>query len=762
MGTLRGVKMIGKTISHYRILEKLGEGGMGVVYKAEDTKLSRAVAVKLLTPHLGGADEARRRFIQEAKTACTLDHPNICTIYEIDETNDGRLFMVMALYEGRTVKEHIAEGPLDIARAIDIAIGVARGLERAHERGIIHRDIKPANIMVTSDGVVKIMDFGIAKLAGGATFTRAGSSIGTVAYMSPEQASGRAADHRTDIWSLGVLLYEMLTGQRPFSGDYDQAVIYAIMHEEPKLLTALRRDVPADLEHVAMKAMAKPPAQRYQSTAEMRVAFESCAHSMAPGAVPSSGNKPEHLPSIAVLPFKDMSPQQDQEYFCEGIAEELLNALVQIEGLRVAARTSSDQFKDKGMDVRDIGRELNVKSVLEGSVRKSGDRLRITAQLINVEDGYHLFSEKYDRTADDIFAIQDEISLAIVDKLKVKLLKGEEAKLVKRHTANEEAYRLYLQGLYFWNRRHEGELQRGIEYFQKAIAIDPEYALPYSGIADCCFSIGFLDFLAPKEAFGRCKEAALKAVKLDADLAEAHTSLAAALLFFDWDWPGAEAEFQRAIGLKSSYATARFLHGFCLSAMGRFDDAIAEAKRAVELDPIQPGIRAAHAHSLWLAGRYNEAKTASRALTEFDRNFFLGWLLLGQSYAEVGGFAEAEDAFRKADAVTGGTSTLVLGLWGHALGLAGKRDEARSILDRLLELRKSKYASAQNIASLYWLLDKQNEAFEWLEKAIEERDHWFWYAEYHPHLRGMRSDPRFQEILRRLRPDSWRGPFVNQ
>ena len=749
------MNMIGRTVSHYRIFEKLGEGGMGVVYKAEDTRLGRAVAIKVLPPRLGGDDEAKKRFEQEAKAASMLDHPNICTIYEIDEMGDGQIFMVMALYEGSTVKERLVQGPLDLARAIDIAIGVARGLERAHERGIIHRDIKPANIMVTNDGIVKLMDFGIAKLAGGATITKTGSSLGTAAYMSPEQVSGGDTDHRTDIWSLGVLLYEMLTGRRPFTGEYDHAIVYAIMNEELKSPSVFRQDLPAELERIVMRAMAKSPAARYGSAGDMRAALESCARALVTGGVArASGTKHEQLPSIAVLPFKDMSPQQDQEYFCEGIAEELLNALVQIEGLRVAARTSSAQFKDKAVNVRAIGKELGVQSVLEGSVRKSGNRLRITAQLINVEDGYHLFSEKYDRTVEDIFGIQDEISLAIVDRLKVRLLSGDRSKLTKRHTENEEAYRLYLQGRYFWNRRHEGGVQRGIEYFQKAIAIDPEYALAYSGIADCYFSLGFLDFLAPKVAFGKCREAALKAVELDPNLAEAHASLAIAIQFFDWNWPGAEAEFGRAIDLNPNYAVVHYFYGPFLTAMGRFDEAIAEERRAVELDPIQPAIRASLAFTSRVAGRAGDAIESARALTEFDPNFFLGWLNLGNSCTDVGKFAEAEDALRKTDDLTGGTSTLILGHLGYALGRAGKRDEARSILNRLLELRRSKYASAELIASLHWLLDNQDAAFEWLERAIEERDHWLCYAKYEPDLRGMRSDPRFQGILRRLRLDA--------
>jgi serine/threonine protein kinase/Flp pilus assembly protein TadD len=745
--------MFGKTISHYRILEKLGEGGMGVVYRAEDTRLGRAVAIKVLPQHLGGDDEAKRRFIQEAKAASTLDHPNICTIHEIDETKDGQIFMVMALCEGHTVREMLARGPLDLVRAVDIAIGVARGLERAHERGIVHRDIKPANIMVAGDGAVKIMDFGIAKLAGEATITRKGSSIGTVAYMSPEQTSGKAVDQRTDIWSLGVVLYEMLTGQRPFGGDYDQAVMYAIMNEEPKPPSALRRDVPGELERIVMKAMTKSPAERYRSAGDMRAALESCARTIAAGAdsaPPATGTEQRRLPSIAVLPFKDMSPEKDQDYLCEGIAEELLNALVQIEGLRVAARTSSAQFKDKAVNVQAIGRELGVQSVLEGSVRKSGDRLRITAQLINVDDGYHLFSEKYDRAAGDIFAIQDEISLAIVDKLKVRLLRDERSKLVKRHTESEEAYRLYLQGRYFWNRRHEGGVQKGLEYFQKTIAIDPDYALPYSGMADCYFSLGFFDYLAPKEAFGKCKKAALKAVELDPDLAEAHASLGNAFFYFDWEYPAAEAEFRRAIGLNPNYAAVHYFYGMFLTATGRFDHAVAQERRAMELDPIQPVIRAALAFTLRLADRNDEAIATGRASIEFDPNFFVSWLNLGQSYALIGKFADGEDAIRKADDLTGGTSTLILGVLGHVLDLAGKRDEARSILNQMLELSKSKYASAQLIAILYWLFNEQDAAFEWLERAIEERDHWVCYQYYLPAVREMHSDPRIQGILRRL------------
>jgi serine/threonine-protein kinase len=546
----------------------------------------------------------------------------------------------------------------------------------------------------------------------------------------------------------------MITGDTPFRGEYEQAVSYSIVNEAPKPPSAHRPEVPAGLDSLVMNALAKSPAERYQSAEEMRADLESCAHSLASVSAPGGATGHDRLPSIAVLPFKDMSPQQDQEYFCEGIAEELLNDLVQIEGLRVAARTSSEQFKNKGMDVRAKGRELGVQSILEGSVRKSGDRLRITAQLINVEDGYHLFSEKYDRTAEDIFAIQDEIALAVVDRLKVRLLRGDRSKLIKRHTENEEAYRLYLQGRYFWNRRHEGGLQRGIECFGEAIAIDPEYALPYSGVADCYYDFGWYDYLPPREAFGKCKKAAMKALELDPDLAEAHASLAVALQFFDWDWVAAEAEFKRAIELNPKYASAHHFHSMFLAGVGKCEEAIAEAKRARDLDPIQPVIRLSLGWNLYCAGRHVDAAEHGRAMIEFDPNFFAAWIVLGLASAELGRYTEAEEAIEKGDVLAGGTSTLVLGIKGQVAALAGKREEARAILDRMLALRSSRYVSALLISSIYSNLGETDLAFEWLERAFEERDHWLVYARTLSIMRLMCPDPRFQAIMSRLRLDA--------
>jgi len=445
--------MINKIISHYKILEKLGEGGMGVVYKAQDTKLKRIVALKFLTPQALGNKEERIRFFNEAQTAALLDHPNICTIYEIDEVND-QIFIATAYVEGESLKQKLESGPLKLEEALKIAIQVAEGLKEAHDKDIVHRDIKSANIMVTNKGQAKIMDFGLAKSTVGIPETKTEVTMGTVAYMSPEQASGEDADQRTDIWSLGVVLYEMLSGQLPFKGDYNQALMYSILNQKPESIKTLRSNVPLELEQIINKALGKSPDSRYQSAKEICIELKNVSKS-------SESVKEKSQPSIAVLPFVNLSADPEQEYFCDGMAEEIINALTHVEGLRVVARTSAFSFRGKVIDIREIGKMLNVKTLLEGSVRKAGNQIRIAAQLVNVADGYHLWSERYDRDIgqlccpEDIFAIQDEISLAIVDNLKVKLFGEEKEKLIKRHTEDIDAYSLYLKGRYFWNKRTE-------------------------------------------------------------------------------------------------------------------------------------------------------------------------------------------------------------------------------------------------------------------------------------------------------------------
>jgi len=449
---------------------------MGVVYKAEDTRLERAVALKFLPAEVLRYPDSKKRFVQEARAASALDHPNICTIYEIDETPEGQTFIAMAYYAGETLEEKLDKGEIAPADACDITEKIAKGLAEAHKKGIIHRDIKPSNIFLTEDGHVKIIDFGLAKLAQQTKLTKEHTTLGTVRYMSPEQARGDEVDHRMDIWSLGVLCYEMLTGRAPFRDDYDQAVIYSILNETPEKIRTLRPDVPPAVEKIIGKSLAKNPEERYERIEDLINDLQSVEKASL--STPSGEEPGREKRSIAVLPFVDMSPEKDQEYFCDGLAEELINALAHIRSLRVAARTSAFSFRGGNYDIFEIGRKLKVDTVLEGSIRKAGNRLRITAQLVGTADGYHLWSEKYDRNMEDIFAIQDEISLAIVDKLKIELLGDEESMLVKRGTDNLEAYDLYMRGRFFWEKRGLS-LKTAIGYFKRAIELNPDYALAH-------------------------------------------------------------------------------------------------------------------------------------------------------------------------------------------------------------------------------------------------------------------------------------------
>jgi TolB-like protein/Tfp pilus assembly protein PilF len=743
--------MIGQTISHYKILSKLGEGGMGIVYKAEDTKLGRSVALKFL-PHSPGDADARKRFVHEAQAASSLEHPNICSIHEIDETPDGRMFIVMPCYEGEPLQAKIERGPLKLDEAVEIAIQVTSGLAKAHEKGIVHRDIKPGNIFLTSDGLAKIVDFGLAKLSGRTKLTRTGTAPGTVSYMSPEQLRGGDVDHRTDLWALGVVLFEMLTGETPFRGDYEQAVSYSITSEDPKSVRSLRPDVPVEIERLIEKTLSKNPNERYQKSTELIGALQSLKGRFASSlgdTADAGGRAGKKVPSIAVLPFTDMSPGRDQAYFCEGIAEELINALTQIDGLRVAARTSAFQYKNKESDVRKIGRDLDVETVLEGSVRKAANRLRITAQLVSVSDGYHLWSEKYDRDLEDIFAIQDEISLAIVKRLRGKLLKEEKSKLVKRYTENEEAYNLYLKGRYYWNRRHEGGLQKALELFQRAVEEDPLCAPAYVGIADCFNVSALLGFMDPRVACAKSKEAVAKALEIDEDLAEAHASRGWIKTFHDWDWAGAEAEFLRAFELNRNYATAHYFYGLYLGAMGRYDEFAAEISRALELDPIDLVFNSIHAVMLLWSRRCDAAIEQFQKTLDMDPNFYLANLYLGLALSTKGMWRDALEPFERALAVSPG-SPFAIGFTGHALAASGQEKEALEMLDRLEELSKERFVGSFTKAVIHLGLKADDRMFDCLERAFDEKESWLAMLNTLSLWDEVRSDPRFVALMRRV------------
>ena len=742
--------MIGKTISHYKILEKLGGGGMGVVYKAQDTKLDRFVALKFLPPHISADEDEKKRFIQEAKAASALDHQNICTIHEIDETEDGQLFICMAYYEGETLKGKIDRGPLKIDEAVDTAIQIAKGLIKAHNSGITHRDIKPANVMVTNNREDKIVDFGLAKHTGKTSLTGDGIAIGTAAYMSPEQAKGEKIDHRTDIWSLGVVLYQMITGALPFQGEYEQAIIYSILNEEPRPTTELRAGVSAKLGRIVEKALAKDTAERYQHVDEMLV--DLCSYQADPESESFEASFAKRKPalSIAVLPFADMSPEKDQEYFCDGMAEELINTLTRVEGLRVTSRTSAFQFKGQAQDIRDIAEQLNVATVLEGSVRKSGDKLRITAQLVKASEGFQLWSERFERDVKDIFAVQDEISEAIVNTLKSKLVDAARVTALRRYTENLEAYNLYLQGRYYWAKRTEEDLNKGIEFFNQAIDIDPDYALAYSGLADSHIMLGTYGALAPKKTMPKAEKAALNALRIDESLAEAHASLGCFRAIYNWDWSTAEQDFRRAIELNPSYATAHHWYSInCLAPQKRFDDAFAHMKRARDLDPLSHFINASMGLLHYFSGQYDLAIENYQKTIDMEPNFGVAHFFQGQAYLKQAKYREAITAFVEAIALHGDSTNMLANLT-NAYAVMGKNDGARKRLSQLLDMAKDRYVSEYDVAIIHASFGEHDKAFEWLEMARSERSYLLIYLNVDPMMQNLRPDPRFAGQLEQI------------
>jgi serine/threonine-protein kinase len=745
--------LIGKTISHYKIIEKLGEGGMGVVYKAEDTKLKRTVALKFLPSELVRDPDAKARFIHEAQAASALQHNNICTIHEIDEIKsvpgkpgEGQMFICMDYYEGETLKNKIKRGPIKVIDAIDITIQICQGLSSAHDANEIHRDIKPENIMITTRGEVKIVDFGLAKLASQTKLTKQGMTSGTISYMSPEQTRGKDIDHRTDIWSLGVILYEMTTGQLPFKGEYEQAVIYSILNEEPVTIASLGTVIPTELDLLIQQAMQKNPENRYENVNMLLIDLNSIKKNLE---VKQPEYNERNIPSIAVLPFVNMSADPENEYFSDGMTEDIINALSKIKDFRVAARTSTFSFKGEKIDVREIGKKLRVETVLEGSVRKAGNRLRITAQLISVKDGYHLWSEKFDRVIADVFDIQDEIALAIVDALKVELLAGENIAVTKRYTENVEAYNLYSQGRYYWNKMNPEAFRKAIEHFQNAIALDESYALAYVGLADAYTGLGDagLSAIPPKEAFSKATEAVQKALDIDKNLGEAHTSLAH-LNMHNFEWSGAEREFKHAIDLNPNYATTYHMCAFYYALMERYQEAIDTIKKAQELDPVSLGINTDLGVVYYFNRQYDQAIAQYKKTLELDPRFIRAYVTLGSAYGKKGSYQTAIDMIQTAMELSGDRAKIAA--LGRAYAIAGKKDEALKIVEELIELSKQRYISPYCITLIYASLDDNDQAMDWLNKAYEEHVSELIYLKVDPYLDNLRSDPRFQEMLKKM------------
>jgi len=747
----------------YRIIEELGKGGMGQVYKALDTEVNEKVAIKLLKSEISTDEKTIERFRNELKFARKIRHKNVCQMYDLNKEKDT-YYITMEYVSGEDLKSLIRKmGCLGVDKAVSIAKQVCDGLEEAHKLEVVHRDLKPQNIMIDAGGSARIMDFGIARSLSEISITGAGVMIGTPEYMSPEQVEGKEVDQRSDIYSLGVILYEMVTGRVPFEGDTAFTIGMKHKSEIPKDPQEINRLIPEDLSRLILKCMEKDKENRHKNTVDLLADLSKIESISSVGEGILQKKKPKTTKtgesgwrdSIAVLAFSDLSPQKDQEYFCDGMAEELINALTKVERLKVASRTSAFQFKDKSKDIEEIGKKLRVQAVLDGSVRKAGNRLRITVQLINVEDGYHIWSEKYDREMEDIFAIQDEISLAIVDKLKIKLLGEERAKLTKRYTESKEAYSLFLKGRYFWNRRDEGELNRAIEYFNQAIAKDPLYALAYSGIADCFSLIGLWGFHPPKEIYPKAKAAAKKALEIDESLSEAHNSLGFVNAFYDWDWHTAECEFKNAIELNPKYATAHSWYSLYLAAMGRLDESIDEQKRALELDPLSLIINAMMGTFFMFAGKYSDAVDQLQRTIEMDPNFLNAYIFLGQTYTVMewkglgNYYTKSIKAFEKAMSLSGGM-TYVLGHLGMSYSLAGQKDDARKILHQLKKVGKEKYVSPEQFFHVFHGLSEQDKALGYLEKMYEERVSLLSLYNVWAMTENIRHTPTYKAIMKKM------------
>jgi serine/threonine-protein kinase len=747
--------MIGEMLGHYRIVEKIGAGGMGEVYRATDTKLGRDVALKVL-PTAALADKAAQvRLLQEARTASALNHPHICTVFEVSEA-DGVGYIAMEFVEGWALSDVIPGDGLPAEMAVRYGAQIADALEHAHQRGVIHRDLKCANVIVTPQGRVKILDFGLATRAAEEfteatqsrlSLTESGAIAGTLFYMAPEILNGAPADGRSDIWALGVILYEMAAGARPFHGTTEFALSSMILRDPP---APLPQHVWAGLRSVIERCLTKEPAERYQRASEVCAALQAIPSQSAVSSAAPRRRSGRSIRSLAVLPFANATADPDAEYLSDGITESLIDRLAQLPRLRVMARSTVFRYKGQTMDPQTVGRNLNVGAVLMGRILQRGESLLVTAELVDVANGWRLWGEQYNRKRADLLAVQDEIAREISERLRVRLTGEDKKRLAKHYTEDTEAYQLYLRGRYYWNKRTQEGLERGIEYFKQAIEKDPSYALAYAGLADSYYLLAGTAFgaLPPQEAIPRAKAAALKALQIDDALAEAHASMAL-ILTSEWDWLGAEKEYKRSIELNPRYPTVRQWYAFYLTARGRLEEALAEAQRAHELDPLSIIINRDLGLIFYYARQPDRAIEQYLKTIELDPNFALAHQALGRACLAKGMHQQAVEHIQRAASLAGESVAMSAAL-AHAYGVAGRKSEAKKILADLLERSRRLQVEPMSIAVTYVGLGDNENAFAWLEKAYAERSMGLQTLKIHPIFDGLRSDSRFQDLLRRV------------
>jgi len=817
----------GTKLGRYEIHSQLGAGGMGEVYLARDTKLERTLALKVLPAEVAADRNRMSRFVQEAKAASALNHPNILTIYEIDEVDQFH-FIAAEFIDGETLRQKMKSTSLTLSDVLDVGAQIAGALAAAHAAGIIHRDIKPENIMLRRDGLVKVLDFGLAKLSerlppdsvdteAPTTFkTDPGIVLGTAVYMSPEQARGLEVDARTDVFSLGVVLYETVAGRLPFEGSTSSEVVSSILGDkEPQPLARYSSEVPDELERIVSKALRKNRDERYQTMRDMLLDLKSLkqelefekrlersvqprskrsssiegqarTNTVAELAVRATVSEKEQrrgteshlataiigvaallvvalaaayihfkrtrvtaIDSIAVLPFVNASGDPNMEYLSDGLAESLMDSLSQLPNLKVMSRNTSFRYKGKDQDAEKVGKDLNVRAVLTGSLKQIGDEIVIGVSLDDALDSHHIWGSQYDRKVSDLLSVQREIARDITGNLRLKLSGTDESRLSKRYTENPEAYQLYLKGRFYWNKRTGDAAKKSIEYFQQAIEKDPNYALGYVGLADGYSLLSTFSDRPPHESFPKSKAAARRALELDEALAEAHASLAFALFFYDRNFPEAEREFQRAIELNPNYATAHHWYGVTyLAKMERFDEAIAELKRAQELDPLSLIINADLGNTYIQAHQYDKAIEQLRKTIEMDQSFYFAHWQLGVAYEMKGDFQDAIAEYQKARQLN--DDPWVLALLGHVSAVTGRRDEALKILDQLKRISKQRFVYAYGFAVVYAGLGEKDQAFQWLGKSYQDREPRITRIKVDPLMDSLRSDPRFADLERRI------------